>query len=151
VSKHPGLTTTRACLERAVAIKETGKTLYDLGDDWHAVCYFYAAYHTVRAAFIEDPVFQDVKRLTATSQHLTPQDRYAKHHQARMGTGPRILGVNDIVALIYPQIAIEYRRLHSASIDVRYGPGLTGIAGTTVLADYETVTKAYLAGELVAP
>lgn len=138
----------QGCLERAVSIKETARSLRSADDEWFAVCYFYAAYHTVKAALLEDPLFEDPAALSTRSRHLTPDDRYATHHQARLGKGPRKLGVNDIVRVLYPNIAVEYVRLHMASIDVRCNSGLTTIAGSSVEADYEALIAAYVGGHL---
>jgi hypothetical protein len=140
------------CLKRAVAIKDSAKALLATGDEWHAVCYFYAAYHTVKAALIEDDVFDDARRLVSISPNLAISDRFAKSHQGYLGQSGRgrKLGVNDIVKLIYPQIAIEYVRLHMASVDVRYGHGLKIITSNFAVEDYTHIIEAYQAGALRA-
>jgi hypothetical protein len=148
MSSAPANPTAQACLKRAIAAQVTGKMLREAGDEWFAVCYFYAAYHTVKAAFIEDPVFDDVARLAAKSPHLIMEDRFAESHHGRVNFGTRRLGVNDIVAKLYPDIAVEYVRLHMASMAVRYQQGLGAISVQSVMDDYETVISAYQAGAL---
>jgi hypothetical protein len=150
VSVPSGPRTVESCLTRAVAIKTTAKDLLSRDDEWFAVCYFYAAFHTVKAAFIEDPVFDDPTRLRTFSEHLIPDDRFVGHHQGRLGAGPRKLGVNDIVALLYPSVIVEYRRLHAGSIAVRYGHGLAPISTQSIIDDYDAVTAAYQARLLTA-
>jgi hypothetical protein len=144
MSTSGSLQTVDACLERAVAIKTTAKLLHNQGDDWFAVCYFYAAYHIVRAAIMADPIFTDLGRLQQKSPHLTLGDRLATAHKGRVVSGsPRQLGVNDLVKILYPQIAAEYERLHIASVEVRYGEGLRGIHRDSVVEDYESIVTAY--------
>lgn len=144
------LASVQDCLTRAVAIKESAETLRIAGDEWHAVCYFYAAYHTVRAAMLEDPVFRNAKRLSTFSPNLAMQDQHATSHHGYLGhdSRGRKFGVNDIVKLLYPSIAAEYVRLHMASVDVRYGHGLP--ANNFVLSDFVTVADAYTSGSLKA-
>lgn len=146
------LATAHDCLKRAVSIKNSAKGLLAANNEWHAVCYFYAAYHTVKAAFIEDAVFDSPKDLVAISPSLIMGDRFATSHKGYVGPKERgrKLGVNDIVRLIYPDIAADYVLLHVASIDVRYGAGLTTIASPTVVASYDAVVAAYSSGKLKA-
>lgn len=132
-------------------MKEAAERLADSDEEWAAVCYFYSAYHTMKAAFIEDPVFDDPTRLSTFSPNLIPDDRYVTHHRGRMGTGPRKLGVNDIVQLLYPQIAPRYIRLHMASIAVRYENGLAPLTLEAVRADYSMLMDAYTKRQLLAP
>lgn len=94
------------------------------GKEWAAVGYFYSAYHRVRAALIDDPIFGSIQLLAAVSPKLIMDDRFATHHQGRKGGGVHRLGVSELVALLYPIAAGEYRALHQASIDVRYGSQL---------------------------
>jgi hypothetical protein len=148
---HSALRTAQLCLERAVAMKEAAERLADADEEWAAVCYFYSAYHTMKAAFIEDPVFDDPTRLSTFSTSLIPDDRYVTHHRGRMGSGPRKLGVNDIVQALYPKIAPHYIRLHMASIAVRYENGLAPLKLDSVRADFLTVMDAYTKRLLTAP
>lgn len=150
MTHRPALETSKACLERAIAIRETADRLLNQGDEWYVVCYFYSAYHVVRAALLEDPIFEDLGRLTARSAYLTMGDRLATRHQGYLAGGDRVLGINDIVRILYPQIAVEYRRLHSASIDVRYGEGLAVISEESIVDDYHTIVDAYRALRLKA-
>ena len=94
------------------------------GAEWAAVGYFYSAYHRVRAAMLADPIFSSVQRLVKVNVKLTMEDRTATHHQGRRSDNGHRLGVNEIVILIYPVIGSEYRALHQASVDVRYGSRL---------------------------
>lgn len=150
MSHRPALATSEACLKRALASAETAKLLKNQGDEWFAVCFFYSAYHVVRAAMLDDPVFEDMQLLAEKSPHLTIEDRYSTRHHGYMGSGGRVLGVNDIVTMLYPNVAVEYRRLHMASVDVRYGQGLGVISHESVVDDYETVINAYKDLELHA-
>lgn len=148
----PSLQTIQACLQRAVTIKETAERLRAEGDEWFAVCYFYTAYHTVKAALLEDPVFDDLNRLSRINRFLIMEDRYATSHHGRvLREGGRRMGVNDIVTALYPAISVEYVRLHMASVDVRYKSGLGAIAAQSVVADYDAVISAYQSAELKAP
>lgn len=102
------------------------ETLAAAGNEWFAVCWFYGAYHLARARMHADPIFQDPTRLTQVSPRLCMDDRTASRHQGRKGAkGQPELGVSDIVRLLYPEIVGSYHRLHQASIDVRYGRGLS--------------------------
>ena len=150
MSAVSALRTPGDCLRRAVAIKASAKHLLEVGDEWFAVCYFYSAYHTVKAAFIEDPVFDDINRLTTLDRFLILEDRYATSHHGRVSNGVRRMGVNDIVTRLYPAVGAEYVRLHMASIAVRYGRGLGVISASSVRADYDAVVDYYAMGKMVA-
>lgn len=146
-----GIRTTEGCLKRAVVMKTTAELLLNQGDDWFAVCYFYAAYHTVRAAIMADPVFDNVGRLTAFAPWLVPADRFVTAHKARVApNSPRKAGVNDVVTLLYPHIAAEYVRLHMASVEVRYQEGLRAIHRDSAVKDFHAVRDAYLEGRLIS-
>lgn len=120
------------------------------GDEWFAVCYFYASYHLVKAAMMVDPIFGNPTDLSTVDVNLTPASRWTTHHQGRVQKGgPRDFGINDIVVKLYNDISIEYRRLHMASVNVRYSSGLGVIAPTTVQADWQAVRSAYDAGTIV--
>lgn len=151
MSDSGSLRTVDGCLKRAVSIKNTAKLLHNQGDDWFAVCYFYAAYHIVRAAIMADPIFDDPERLKAASPFLVPEDRFVTAHKGRVSKGvPRQFGVNDVVTALYGDIAAQYVRLHMASVEVRYQEGLRGIHRDSVVTDYEAIVTAYNEGRLVA-
>lgn len=119
-------------------------------DEWAAVPYFYAAYHIVRCALIEDPIFDDIDRLHATHLDLIPPDRHTGRHKGRKNSSAgREWGVNELVALLYPRIVSEYERLHQASIAVRYGSGLKAPI-PSLRADLTTIIGAYNNGQLTA-
>lgn len=138
-------------LARSVVHMESGHRLRELGDEWFAVCYFYSAYHMVKAAMYADPIFDDPMRCAAVHPALTMDSRYAEHHSGGKGTNGRALGVNEVVFKLYHGIRVPYTRLHGASIAVRYGGGLEAISPITVKNDFDAVRKAYLGGEIVAP
>ena len=146
------LQTPDACRQRAAVMASDADQLCALPSQWYAVSYFYAAYHTVRAALIQDSVFSDLNRLKAHNIQWTPDDRRATHHQARKGrTQANAPGVNDLVKTLYPEIAIEYIQLHSASVAVRYGLGLGGYDAKALATAYTTIAEAAEAGTLTAP
>lgn len=110
---------------RAARHAKIGEMLVEAGDEWGAVCCFYAAYHHVKAALLEDPIFDDPTRMHDRHLDLVADDRFTDRHKGRRNTGRgREWGINELVGLLYPQIRREYEQLHQASIDVRYGSGL---------------------------
>ena len=148
---HSGLRTAQLCLERAVAMREAAERVEGGDHELAAVAYFYSAYHMVKAAFIEDSIFDELGRLQGLNLHLIPDDRFVTHHRGRLGgNGPRKLGVNDIVQILYPAVAPRYVRLHMASIAVRYESGLAPYQYVDVKSDYLEIARAYVAGELKA-
>ncbi|WP_426624334.1 hypothetical protein ACPPVW_17495 [Leifsonia sp. McL0607] len=143
--------TPKACRERAVAFKKDAEELRAISSQWYAVSYFYAAFHTVRASLMEDPVFSDLSRLKSYNEAWIPDDRFNEHHQARRGShGQNPPGVSDMVKMLYPQIAVEYVQLHSASVAVRYGFGLAAYDADALATAFDTIAKAAAAGRLVA-
>jgi len=150
MSLSAGLRSVDKCLMRAAAIEQTGSRLAQLEDEWFAVCYFYSAYHLVKAAFIQDEVFDSATALSRIDPRLAMDDRYITRHNGRIAGRERTLGVNDIVKKLYPQIAVRYVRLHTASIAVRYSEGLGVIASDSVLDDFEDIRDSYYRGELKA-
>ncbi len=96
------------------------------GNEWAAVCYFYAAYHLATSVIRTDPVFDDPDRLHRLNSALIPEDRHTSRHQGRKhGIRSREWGVNELMVLLYDQpIAAAYDKLHRASIEVRYESGL---------------------------
>lgn len=151
MSAIPVVRDLRTHLERAVAHKESGDRLRDADDEWFAVCYFYSAYHTVKAAMLADPIFDDMKACAAVHANLTIESRFAEHHSGGFGSGGRSLGVNEIVFKLYKTIRVPYARLHDASIAVRYGGGLDAISPITVKNDFDALCSEYVAGRMVAP
>lgn len=103
-------------LERADRHEVIANVLADAGDEWACVPYFYA--------LSEDPVFEDPTRLSRINSHLSIADRHVTRHHGRRKLGE--WGVNDLVTLLYRPIAVDYERLHGASIEVRYGGGFAG-------------------------
>lgn len=138
-------------LARSVVHMETGDRLRDAGDEWFAVCYFYSAYHMVKAAMHADPIFDDIARCSAVHPALSVDSRYAEHHAGGSSATGRALGINEIVFKLYKNIRLPYTRLHAASCAVRYGNGLAPISPITVSDDFAAVSRAYVANEIVAP
>ena len=62
--------------------KNDAEQLSAIRSQWYAVSYFYAAFHTVRASLMVDPVFSDLARLKQHNENWTPDDRWNGHHQA---------------------------------------------------------------------
>jgi hypothetical protein len=147
----PPLRDAPVCVQRAHDFQRTGHKLVELEDEWYAVCFFYSTYHLLKAAFIEDPIFDQVIQLSRIDSHLALDDRYVTRHQGRIERSKRrSLGVNDIVALLYPTIAVCYRRLHRASVQVRYSSGLQDISTDAVTRYHQEIADAYSAGQLKA-
>ncbi|WIB68082.1 hypothetical protein DEI93_03290 [Curtobacterium sp. MCBD17_035] len=146
------LSTAQQCIDRAEACRETADRLAAAGDEWAAVCNFYAAFHVVRAALLADPIFTSIKACAAKHINLQMSDRDVTMHQARLGTSSgRAFGVNDLVKLLYPQIEFEYLELHSWSVNVRYNEGLEPHSSIGASRRYyETIRTAYDEGRLVA-
>lgn len=141
--------TTSEHLVRAARHRKVGEALID--DEWAAVCFFYSAYHIVRHALREDPIFDDPTALSRINPELTPADRHVSRHQARKGApGGRQWGINELVTLLYRPIAVDYDRLHQASIEVRYSRGLTSPPMADLLASLEAIDGARVRGQLVA-
>jgi hypothetical protein len=136
---------------RADTHEATGDHLYALGDEWSAVCYFYAGYHLVKAAMNSDPIFASISKLSAVHPLLTLDARFAEHHSGGHGANGRSLGVNEVVMKLYKGIRLPYTRLHMASVHVRYGRGLETLSPQTSHDDFKAVRKAYDAGLIVAP
>jgi len=119
--------------------------------DWAAVCYFYAAYHLIRASLISDPIFEHPTLLSRINADLTMEDRHVtRHHGNKRGEHGRLWGVNDLVLLLYTPLAGSYERLHQASVDVRYGAGLRGDLAP-IRDSLAAIAVAYEAGDIVTP
>lgn len=114
-------------LSRAAEHERVADALADAGHEWSAVCYFYAAYHLVKAAMLEDAIFDDPTQCQALHPDLLPDDRYVSRHKGRRRTSEgREWGLNELVLVLYRPAAGKYERLHSVSNDVRYHDGLAG-------------------------
>lgn len=112
---------------RAERHTTVGSALFEAGDEWAVVCFFYAAFHHVKTAMLEDPLFDDIRRMHEKHADLIQNDRLVTRHVGRRGmTTGKEWGVNELVGLLYPQIRREYEQLHQASIQVRYQSGLPG-------------------------
>lgn len=115
-------------LERAHEHYRTGKAMVNadgqIGGEWYAVCLFYSAFHSMTAAMYADPIWWDMRKLQALDGRLQPGMRESAHHKGRWGTnrGP---GVNDLVRVLYADLAEDYEDLHMASVMVRYNEGLS--------------------------
>jgi hypothetical protein len=110
---------------RAQRHMKVANALAEAGDEWAGVCFFYAAYHRVRAALIEDHTFDDLSSCQAVHADLRPEDKHISRHNGRKNTANgREWGVNDLVRILYPGASGTYERLHQISIDVRYGAGM---------------------------
>ncbi|MEO8527692.1 MAG: hypothetical protein ABI435_01295 [Pseudolysinimonas sp.] len=127
-------------------MRTTGDELLGNDNEWFAVCYFYSAYHLIKAALIRDPIFDSPTGLSRIDVNLTMAHRWATHHQGRIQNGSRDPGINDIVVKLYNGISIEYRRLHLASIGVRYSDGLGVISPQTAAQDYSVIAAAHARG-----
>jgi len=93
-----------------------------VSEPWSTVAYFYSAYHAMKAAFLSDPIFDDMTRLKSINQNLMPDDKLTQKHKVRRGQPG--FGVNDLVQLLYPSKVADYERLHQSSLGVRYGQGV---------------------------
>lgn len=97
------------------------ETLLDTAaHSWGCVAAFYSAYHTAKWALLRDPRFKDLKALHSIHPLLAPDDRTTQWHKARRGRVHSGFGVNDLMELMYKEVAVDYLLLHSASGDVRY-------------------------------
>lgn len=137
--------------ERAAHHGHVGRALISTGEaQWGAVCFFYAAYHLVRAALTSDPIFLDPTRLSRMNPELTPSDQSVGRHKGRrQSANGREWGVNELVALLYPRFMQPYERLHQASIDVRYYSGLRA-SSADLEANLKSIEDGYASGKLVA-
>lgn len=117
-----------------------------MGDEWAAVCYFYASLHRVRAALLSDPIFSDQSRLTAKHYRLFPADAHVNKHMGytkpqRGGPSRKFWGLNELVSLLYPVISAQYEGLYNSSLEVRYQQGLStvSLAGVAGYANFVRV------------
>src|SRR6218665_3495824 len=113
--------------------------------NWYAVASFYAAYQTVRASLMTDPIFDVLPRLRGHNPNWIANDRGNNHHQARRGRGQTAPpAASDLLKTLYPQIAVEYTQLRSASIAVRYGIGLDGYHADDLVAAFHKIATVQL-------
>ena len=105
----------------------TAQILARSGNEWAAVCYFYAAYRAVRCALSQDARLDSDASARSVHLRLSARSRHVDFHNGHPNRGP---GVNDIVRYLYPSIATKYELLHAKSVEVRYESGLVG--GVTV-------------------
>jgi hypothetical protein len=137
---------------RGASHAQLGRTLADVDHEWAAVPLFYSAYHLVKLAMLRDPIWDRVNALQTLHQGLIPDDRFTERHKGRQRRGePRQWGVNEIVSVLYKNIARPYERLHLASIDVRYGVGLDMDAMPDLLRDLALIEDLESSGAIVAP
>ena len=115
--------------EHAVASERHARAAGELcptSSDWAAVAYFYAAYHLVKQAILDDPIWLCPSLLAAKHPELQPSVSKVTRHSGgrqRRRRG-RTWGVNELVELLYPSIYQSYLLMHQASIEVRYQRGL---------------------------
>jgi hypothetical protein len=115
--------------EHAVASERHARAagaLRPMSRDWATVAYFYAAYHLVKQAMLEDPIWLCPDELAIKHPELGPHtSKVTRHHGQPAGRrGNRAWGVTDLVEVLYPSIHYSYVRMHEASIQVRYQRGL---------------------------
>ena len=135
-------------LRRSEHHKRVGDALdTTVGEEWAAVCYFYAAYHLARHALRTDPIFDDVTALQRIQRDLLPDHRETEKHQGRFRReGPRDYGINELLLTLYPKVVGKYEKLHQASIAVRYDGGLTGLTTALVRSYFDEVEDGYRSG-----
>lgn len=116
-----------SAIEHRTRSEEMGRDarqLHESGIEWATVAYFYSAYHLVRAALLNDPIFDDMARLKRVNPHLQPSDRDTTKHKGRRN-GPIEFGINDLILMLYGREASgPYNYLHIASVQVRYEASL---------------------------
>jgi hypothetical protein len=147
VSTSAGLTSAQR-LARAERHRHVGLLVAEAGDEWACVPLFYSAYHLVRDALLNDPVFADDRSCRAKHPLLTCTDNQVTRHHGRSHPD-KVWGINDLVTLLYRRVVVDYELLHAASIDVRYHDGFKGDL-EDVKASLQTIWDAYEQGLLVA-
>jgi len=149
MTSEPSIEQLEVRLDRVTQHLDAGDELFQRGNEWSTVAYFYAAYHQMKVAMLEDPVFDDPDTLTSIHMALRQTDRDAAHHQGSPNKpGGRSMGVTDIAIWVYRPYAANYRRLHSASVDVRYHCGVSQISAETAKQDAYRILQAYKDGKL---
>jgi hypothetical protein len=140
--------------EHAVASERHARAAGDLrpgNSEWASVAYFYAAYHLVKQAILEDPIWRCPGELAAKHPELRPHvSKVTRHHGKSAGRRRgQIWGVNELVKLLYPTIHEAYVRLHDASIEVRYQRGLRTSVGLSA-ARWARIRAEFRAGRMRA-
>lgn len=115
--------------EHAVASERHARAagaLRPLSREWATVAYFYAAYHLVKQAILEDPIWLCPGELATRHPGLRRGSKKVTRHggQGVGRRGQQKWGVNDLVEVLYPSIHRAYTGIHEASIQVRYRRGL---------------------------
>lgn len=131
---------------RASEHAKVGTVLCETDNEWGAVMLFYAAYHEVKAALLDDPIFDDLDACQALKCGLLPDDRYTSRHQGRKGAHKE-WGLNELTLVLYRPVAGVYQRLHQMSISVRYDRGLLP-EPSVALAAWEQFAALRDSGEL---
>lgn len=134
----------------SVRHRETSITFKAAEDEWAAVAMFYSAYHVVRAAMLDDPIWMNAGALARINVNLNHEDRFTSRHHGGVRPSGRVFGVNEIVGMLYPSIQGAYERLHQASIDVRYGVGLADGALEHLPSLLDQIHEAAERGDLAA-
>lgn len=103
----------------------SASALCPVSGEWATVAYFYAAYHLVKQAILEDPIWQCPGELAARHPDLRPGSRKVTRHSGQRAgrRGQLNWGINDLVEVLYPSIHHAYTGMHEASIHVRYKRG----------------------------
>lgn len=140
---------------RAVAHHQTADSLLARGEEWAAVCYFYASLHRIRAALLDDPIFRDPSQLAAKHAALRPADAHCTKHMGytrRLSNGGsrKIWGLNELASLFYPVIAPGYELLYNSSLEVRYQHGLATLSLQGAGKHADLIRDDFLSGNLRA-
>ncbi|EFJ78135.1 hypothetical protein [Rothia dentocariosa] len=142
------------CKKKAIENLGEARNLTKQNSKWSYVVAFYAAYHAVKYALLTDPIFDDFQNLKSKDSSLVPEDRTATRHSKRAGSD-QSPGINDIVRVLYrtdceTPIYLEYFKLHSASIVVRYKDELPPMSMNDSLAYAEKIVNSALSGRIRA-
>lgn len=93
--------------------------------DWEVVARFYSALHYLQEALLLDPVWPDAARLAGIDGRLKAKHKYVSNHQGHdRADGTREFGLQELTALLYPAVAVEFGALYASSVTVRYGRGI---------------------------
>lgn len=111
-------------LEQAQSHLRSAEAILNAGEGgWAVTAAFYSAFHVMRAAILEDPIWdRGPVALTNINPMLGADCQFAEHHQGNPKTN-RSPGVREVVGYLYPQCRDRYLLLHGASITVRYKEG----------------------------
>lgn len=126
----------------------TAQTLFNAEDPWAAVPAFYSCYQLLRAALINDPIFDDSNLLQQAHHSIAPGDRFESKHSFGGLSRPQ-LGLNELCIVLYPHVAKFYTLAHQASVGIRYEGGLPRHISLQAAMNYcETFRSEYLASHL---